>query len=196
MASWWFRCAEEKAFHRTRDAAGSHLRNGSAVCAELFRPIDSLPAESARALPDVVCVSLSVRSFRGNAEQTARDPEALARMLQAELARVGCNPGAVDGRWGAKAIEALRQFSRHAKMSLSVDEPTEDALRAIAAIKRPVCILKCAAHQKVSGGRCVSVAKSEPPAAKAEGSGKLCWPGYAPWGPRACTGDPRERPVN
>ena len=128
--------------------------------------------------------------------QIARDPEALARVLQVELARVGCNPGAVDGRWGAKAIEALRQFSRHAKVSLPVDEPTEDALRAIAAIKHPVCILKCAAHQKVSGGRCVPVAKSEPPAAKAEGSGKLCWPGYAPWGPRACTGDPRERPAN
>jgi hypothetical protein len=95
-------------------------------------------------------------------QQIARDPEALARTRQAELARVGCDPGAVDGRWGAKAIEALRQFSRHAKVSLSVDEPTEDALRAIAAIKHPVCILKCVAHQKVSGGRCVPVAKSEP----------------------------------
>jgi len=129
-------------------------------------------------------------------EDVARDREALTRTLKSELARVGCDPGAVDGRWGAKAIEALRQFNRHAKVSLSVDQPTEGALRAIAVIKHPVCILKSAAHQKLSGGRCVSVAKSEQPAPKAGGSTKLCWPGYAPWGPRACTGDPRERPIN
>jgi hypothetical protein len=101
-------------------------------------------------------------------EHVVRDPEGLTRALQRELARVGCYSGAVDGRWGAKANEALREFSRHAKVSLSVDKPTEDALRTIAAIKHPVCILRCAAHQKVSGGRCVS-AKSEQPAAKAGG---------------------------
>jgi Caspase domain len=130
-------------------------------------------------------------------EDVARDREALTRTLKSELARVGCDPGAVDGRWGAKAIEALRQFNRHAKVSLSVDKPTEDALRAIAVIKHPVCILRCAAHQKVSGGRCVS-AKPEQPAAKAGGSTKLCWPegGRAGTTIRECTGDPRERPIN
>src|SRR5262245_11657780 len=34
--------------------------------------------------------------------QSSKDALALARALQAELKRVGCDPGPVDGQWGAK----------------------------------------------------------------------------------------------
>ena len=76
-------------------------------------------------------------------QQIARDPEALARMLQAELARVGCNPGAVDGRWGKQAKVALAKFAHLTRASLTVDEPTPEALQALIEQKKTICSPTC-----------------------------------------------------
>jgi hypothetical protein len=65
-------------------------------------------------------------------EQVDKDPLALTRALQAELKHVGCDPGAVDGQWGKQAKEALANFAQLAKVSLTVEEPTQDALQAVA----------------------------------------------------------------
>jgi hypothetical protein len=70
-----------------------------------------------------------------------------ARALQTELKRVGCDPGAVDGRWGEKAKAALGQFINLAKLELRSDEPTEAALSALALQKRRVC----PSHEAPSG---------------------------------------------
>src|SRR5262249_50886327 len=69
-----------------------------------------------------------------------RDPVALTRALQTELKRVGCDPGAVDGRWTAKTTDALSKFSRAAKIALTTEAATEAALQAVAASKRQVCL--------------------------------------------------------
>ena len=54
----------------------------------------------------------------------------LPRSLQAELRRVGCNTGAVDGNWNAAAQRALDQFNKHAGMKLDVRVASVDALDA------------------------------------------------------------------
>jgi len=95
-------------------------------------------------------------------EHSVSDPTTLARSLQAELKRVGCDPGAVDGRWGAKAKEALRDFNEVARAALSVELPTEDALETVRAKKERVCALTCSPNEKEKDGRCVARAKSEP----------------------------------
>jgi len=46
-------------------------------------------------------------------------------------------------------------------VTLSLDEPTEDALRAIAARKGRICVLKCGANERERNGRCVGDAKAE-----------------------------------
>ena len=83
----------------------------------------------------------------------------------------------------------LRRFGSlvGAKVSLPVDEPTPersprpDSSSDQASSLHPP---KYAVIRKSAAGDVYQSTKSEPPAAKAEGSGKLCWPGYAPWGPR------------
>jgi hypothetical protein len=96
----------------------------------------------------------------------------LARRLQAELKRVGCDPGAVDGEWGAKPKVALREFGRTAKVTLSAEEPTEDALKSVTAQKGRICVLKCGANEKEKGGRCVANAKPERVRSRVEDNSK------------------------
>ena len=44
----------------------------------------------------------------------------LARLLQMELKRVGCDPGDVDGKWGSKSKKALNEF--HEQMEMMVKQ--------------------------------------------------------------------------
>jgi len=97
-----------------------------------------------------------------------------ARALQTELKRVGCDPGAVDGRWGEKAKAALGQFINLAKLELRSDEPTEAALSALALQKRHVC----PSHEAPSGT--TRAAREQPPSRPSggkeqNGRTKLCW---------------------
>jgi len=118
------------------------------------------------------------------------DPQALARGLQKELKRVGCDPGAADGIWGSHAREALAEFSRHAKVSIPTHEPTVAALDAVTARKDRVCPLQCDRGETVVGGRCVTratergspKAQREAPRARGERSKEvgspsqgMCW---------------------
>jgi hypothetical protein len=120
------------------------------------------------------------------------DPQVLARALQTELKRVGCDPGAVDGRWGPQAREALGDFARAAKLALPSEEPTSAALDAVAKYKERVCPLECDRGEKEVDGRCVAASpgakdkaarkpSQEPKAARrrdtpqAAPKPKMCW---------------------
>jgi len=129
------------------------------------------------------------------------DPAKLARDLQAALKRVGCLDGEVDGDWGEQSRKALKNFARHAKLSIGSDEPTEGVLDAAAAIKERVCPVVCDDDEKLVDGRCVTKQRkarrepsgegrrearryrAEPPTAESKGSGgssgglKLCYTG-------------------
>jgi Caspase domain len=120
----------------------------------------------------------------------SKDPRALARALQAELKRVGCDPGPIDGNWGRKAEDALAEFARQSKTTLS-REASQEALKAVAAQPSRVCRLICGADEMERDGKCV--AKATParrrpqvvdtaPKRKKEGSsgssgssGQMCW---------------------
>ena len=86
------------------------------------------------------------------------DTQALPRALQAELKRVGCDPGQVDGQWGGKAKEALADFGRYAKVSIPSQEPTAAALEAVMSRKDQVCPLECGQGKAEVKGKCVATA--------------------------------------
>ncbi len=86
---------------------------------------------------------------------------ALARALQSELKRVGCDPGSIEGNWGAKSKEALRKFQRFSKLSVSADEPTEAALQLVAGQKGRICPLECDRGESEVNGKCVAKAKTD-----------------------------------
>ena len=95
----------------------------------------------------------------------ARDNPDLARALQAELRRVGCDPGSIDGTWGSKAKAALEQFARLASPSLPpADHPSLAALEAVQGQKGRVCPLVCGEGKIEVNDRCVAKAAPERPA--------------------------------
>jgi hypothetical protein len=94
-------------------------------------------------------------------EPQVTDPPALARAIQTELKRVGCDPGRVDGVWGDKAKDALSQFARHAKLTVPAGEPTAAALEAVSIQKGRVCPLVCDSGETEVDGRCIAKAVPE-----------------------------------
>ena len=82
----------------------------------------------------------------------------LPRALQAELRRVGCDTGAVDGNWNVASQMALALFNKHSGMKLDVTAARSDALDAVKAKTDRICPLICDAGYRVDGDRCVKVA--------------------------------------
>lgn len=86
----------------------------------------------------------------------------LARALQRELKRVGCLEADADGVWGDKSRTALKEFVRHANLSVGGEEPNVAALDAAQAKRSRVCPLVCDDDEKVVGDRCVPATASKP----------------------------------
>jgi hypothetical protein len=85
------------------------------------------------------------------------DQADMARLLQAHLKRVGCNPGTTDGSWDGGSRKALEQFNKHASTSFDIKLASLDALDAVRGHSNRVCPLVCAKGQKVDGDRCVQI---------------------------------------
>ena len=81
----------------------------------------------------------------------------LPRALQAELRRVGCNTGAVDGTWNAASQRALDLFNKHAGMKLEVKAASADALDAVKGKSARICPLICEFGYKADSDRCVKI---------------------------------------
>ena len=85
------------------------------------------------------------------------DPGELARSTQAELQRLGCLSGRVDGKWGSGSERALKDYAGMQGVKLASLDPTLDLLDRLKATKVRVCPLVCGKEQKESNGRCVKV---------------------------------------
>ena len=85
------------------------------------------------------------------------DPADLARLLQAHLKRVGCNPGTADGNWDDGSRHALELFNKNAQTSFDVKLASLDALDAVRGKTERVCPLVCAKGQRAEGDRCVQI---------------------------------------
>jgi len=73
----------------------------------------------------------------------------LARQLNRELRRVGCDPGTSGDTWTVASQEALQQFAAATKLALHTDEPTQAALDALTTQKIIVCPVQPAALARV-----------------------------------------------
>lgn len=97
------------------------------------------------------------------------DIRGLTRDLQSELKRVGCDPGALDGNWSPKSVQALNQFNRRAGMKLDIKVATLGALDAVKGQKGRICPLICGRGERVEGDQCVAI-PVEPKPVKREAS--------------------------
>jgi len=63
----------------------------------------------------------------------------LALLVQAELKRAGCYPGAIDGIWGAGSRAAVKRFNTHANTALAAHTPQSDTLSVLKARPGRIC---------------------------------------------------------
>ena len=73
---------------------------------------------------------------------------------------MGCDPGAVDGKWQSQTRGALTQFARQAKLDLYTEKPSTAALDAVRAHKNRVCPLDCGSGKVEKDGNCVATTPS------------------------------------
>lgn len=95
------------------------------------------------------------------ADNAGPDTGGLARQLQTELKRVGCDPGGIDGDWGEKSHRALEAFNRHARTRFDAKVASLAAIEAVRGRTGRVCPLACGRGMRVEGDSCVAV--REPP---------------------------------
>lgn len=110
---------------------------------------------------DLMATIVSDNQFTAVLYQTRRE---MTIALQKELTRVGCDPGAIDGKWGSKGRGALAKFNRYARLVVPTDTPTPGAINAIRARNSRVCPVEktvklpqvvCGPRFRAVGGRCV-----------------------------------------
>ncbi len=85
------------------------------------------------------------------------DQADIARLLQAHLKRVGCNPGTADGNWDDGSKKALELFNKNAQTKFEIKLASLDALDAVRSKSDRVCPLICAKGQRVEGDRCIQI---------------------------------------
>jgi len=129
-------------------------------------PVPPVVAAPAAPEPKVAVLPPPDESRKPQAEPDIRG---LTRDLQVELKRVGCDPGAVDGNWSSKSVQALSQFNRRAGMKLEINVATLGALDAVKAQKGRICPLICGRGERVEGDQCVAI-PAEPKPVKREAS--------------------------
>ncbi|MDX2204237.1 MAG: peptidoglycan-binding domain-containing protein [Hyphomicrobiaceae bacterium] len=115
------------------------------------------------------------------------DPQDVTKSLQAELKRVGCFAGAIDGVWGGTTKVALADFVRRSKLDVPTDIPTSAAVQTVKSQLNRICPLDCGAGRIERNGTCVAKAAptparpqtaaeaKRPPAAKPEKNSGMCW---------------------
>ncbi|MDB5576248.1 MAG: hypothetical protein JWR80_1424 [Bradyrhizobium sp.] len=81
----------------------------------------------------------------------------LARLLQVELRRVGCNTSEADGNWNAVSQRSLFLFNQYAGMKLDVSVASIAALDAVKSQSSRTCPLICDHGFKPDGGRCIKI---------------------------------------
>jgi uncharacterized caspase-like protein len=91
------------------------------------------------------------------ADKPAQPAVDLPRALQAELRRVGCSTGTVDGNWNAASQKALDLFNKHTGLKIDVKAASVDALDAVKAKPTRVCPLTCDHGFKADGDRCMKI---------------------------------------
>ena len=86
------------------------------------------------------------------------DPADVARLLQFHLKRVGCDPGALDGKWTDQSMRAMEEFNKRGKANFDVKVASLGALDAVKQQKARICPLVCGKGFRAEEDRCVAEA--------------------------------------
>jgi peptidoglycan hydrolase-like protein with peptidoglycan-binding domain len=101
----------------------------------------------------------------------AIDVSQTVRQLQAELRRVGCYPGAVNGDWNNDSRKAMELFNKHAGMRLDVKVASLDVVDVVKGKGTRICPLQCERGYKADSESCVKITC---PAGQSVGDDNTC----------------------
>ncbi len=113
-------------------------------------------AKAAAANANIV-VAAATPSAPVEAAKPVIDPSQTIRLLQIELRRVGCYPGAVNGDWNSDSRRALELFNRHAGMRLDVKVASLDVVDVVKGKSSRICPLQCDRGYKADGDACMKI---------------------------------------
>lgn len=112
-------------------------------------PADQLP-------PVVVGTDQKVLPVSSSPKPDPDVQRQLARQIQAELKRVGCYGGRLDGSWGDRSRRAMETFVSRVNASLPTREPDVFLLSLIKGQSGDVCGQTCDSGRVWRDGRCVA----------------------------------------
>ncbi len=95
---------------------------------------------------------------------------ALPRLIQSELKRVGCLAGPTTHRWDRAADQAARAYLGHASPARPVAAPSADLLNLLLRESRRVCPSACAPGKIERNGLCVAATRPAQPVAPSPGT--------------------------
>jgi hypothetical protein len=161
---------EEQVAAMTRIVARATILEPETVPAELpglRRPVTSpaavatlpaMPAPTPTALAPVEIETRTALPPPAVAERPAgaNIQRRLAREIQAELKRVGCYSGSLDGSWGERSRSAMATFISRVNASLPTTEPDVFLLSLIKGQSSTVCGPACGLNEEAIAGRCVA----------------------------------------
>jgi uncharacterized caspase-like protein len=114
-------------------------------------------AEERAKLMSAIGLSPTGGNVASTAGQLAMSPGDIARLLQAHLKRVGCDPGTTDGNWDDGSRKALANFNKSAGTKFDIKLASIDALDAVRSQAVRVCPLACGPGQRADGNSCVQI---------------------------------------
>jgi uncharacterized caspase-like protein len=141
----------EAARQQVEEARKQAMAEAQAQVDQAKRDGKEQPAKVAVLTPDKPVTSAPPAS------SPAMDPGDIARLLQAHLKRVGCDPGNADGKWDDASKKALELFNKNAQTRFDIKLASLDALDGVRGKTDRVCPLVCAKGQKAEGDRCVQI---------------------------------------
>lgn len=146
------------------DAAAQVDRAKKQAAADAQQQIEAVKRETARQAEQAAQQAKIAALATPSASPAAQvppvpnmDPVDVARLLQAHLKRVGCDPGVTDGNWNSGSQKALDGFNKYAGTKLDIKLASLDALDAVRSKPDRVCPLVCGKREKVTGDRCAQI---------------------------------------
>jgi len=84
-------------------------------------------------------------------------PGEIARLMQIELARVGCYNGTIDGDWNPASRRAVDAFNKNANTKIDARTASLEGVDAVRDMQARVCPLECDRGFKAEDNKCVKI---------------------------------------
>jgi hypothetical protein len=149
--------AKAAEIERAKAAAQAKAEEEAKLAAVKLKAVDEKKSEANEAIGQLAALTPPQQAGETLAKPDKPVVEDLPRLLQIELRRVGCNTGAVDGRWNAAAQRSLALFNKNAQTKFDVKVASLDALGTVRSKTARICPLICDHGYKAEGDACTKV---------------------------------------